>query len=367
MGSKPSSGLYYTDYLKLGQLLGSQQRRSEELGRPAHDEMLFIVVHQVYELWFKQIIFELDSVLELFNVNKIDEHRIGLIVSRLDRVTIIQKLLIQQLEVMESMTPLDFLDFRDLLVPASGFQSVQFRLIENKLGLDSSARLDYQDKPYDCMAKDGEKNTLKSSENQPSLLKLVERWLERTPFLKAGGFDFAAVYHQAVDKMLKKDEDIIRNNPSLSGHGKEVQLQMLTASRDHFEALFDSKRYAEMVKDGRRRISQKAMHAALLIMLYRDQPILHMPFQLLNELITMESLLTNWRHRHVLMVQRMIGRKIGTGGSLGQDYLKSTIDKHAIFTDFTNLSTFMIPRSALPVLPAQLQRDLGFLYEHGNP
>jgi tryptophan 2,3-dioxygenase len=212
------------------------------------------------------------------------------------------------------------------------------------------------------MAHVEEKTTLHQSEKDPSLLKMVERWLERTPFLKFNDFDFLAVYHQTINRMLANDEAIIRNNPSLTEKGKEVQLQMLAASRENFEALFDEKKHNTLLKEGRRRISYKATHAALLIMLYRDQPILHLPFQLLNYLIDIDKLLTSWRQRHALMVQRMIGWKIGTGGSLGHEYLKTTVEKHVLFTDFTNLATFMIPRSALPPLPSSLEKSLGFHY-----
>ena len=117
---------------------------SKEYGKPAHDEMLFIIIHQIYELWFKQILFELDSVLEIFSKEDIQESRIGTAVSRLDRVIEIQKILIDQIHVLETMTPMDFLDFRDFLIPASGFQSVQFRLIENKLGLNKEDRYSYR-------------------------------------------------------------------------------------------------------------------------------------------------------------------------------------------------------------------------------
>src|SRR6186713_1609023 len=135
--------VYYSDYLHLDSLLNSQKPKSEEFGYKAHDEMLFIIVHQAYELWFKQILHEIDSVNRMFRDEVVDEKSIGIAVSRLHRVTEIQKLLIEQLRVLETMTPLDFLEFRDFLIPASGFQSFQFRLIENKLGLSDEKRIQY--------------------------------------------------------------------------------------------------------------------------------------------------------------------------------------------------------------------------------
>ena len=115
--------VYYSDYLQLDKILDAQAPESNNHGQEAHDETLFIIVHQAYELWFKQILFELDSAIELFAGERIDERNIGIIVARFERVNLIHNLLLEQLPILETMTPLDFLDFRDLLVPASGFQS----------------------------------------------------------------------------------------------------------------------------------------------------------------------------------------------------------------------------------------------------
>ena len=125
----------YNKYLQLDKILNGQKCLSSVLKEPVHDEMLFIIIHQVYELWFKQIIHEIQSIIKYFSVKNIKETSINTIVSRLERVNNIQKITIDQIHILESMTPMDFLEFRDLLSPASGFQSVQFRMIENLLGL----------------------------------------------------------------------------------------------------------------------------------------------------------------------------------------------------------------------------------------
>ncbi len=106
------------------------------------------------------------------------------------------------------------------------------------------------------------------------------------------------------------------------------------------------------------------MLAAIFINLYRDEPILHMPFMLLNHLVEIDELFTEWRYRHALMVHRMIGAKIGTGGSSGHQYLMQTVDKHRVFTDLFNLSTYLIPLSDLPKLPDELIKELGFNYSN---
>ncbi len=107
-----------------------------------------IITHQAYELWFKQIIHELESVVQLLQVDRIDERKIGIVVGRLKRVESILQLLIQQVGLMETMTPLDFLDFRNYLFPASGFQSFQFRAVECLLGLPEMQRITYFNQKY---------------------------------------------------------------------------------------------------------------------------------------------------------------------------------------------------------------------------
>src|SRR5258708_15955666 len=149
--SSPDADFYYADYLKLPALLAAQQPESVRHGKPAHDEMLFIIVHQTYELWFKQILHELDRIQVDFGGDVVEDEYLGRIVHGLERINEILKLLIQQLEVLETMTPLDFLDFRDFLFPASGFQSAQFRLIEIRLGLSRAALSDYPGKPLHAM------------------------------------------------------------------------------------------------------------------------------------------------------------------------------------------------------------------------
>lgn len=358
----PYPPVEYSEYLKLDRLLSSQAPKSAEHGEPAHDETLFIVVHQVYELWFKQILHELDSVLGLFRQDSVDERSIGVAVSRLQRVSEIQKLLLDQLRILETMTPLDFLDFRDYLVPASGFQSVQFRMIENKLGLRPEQRVPVERMSPGAPLPAGQAEAFRRSETEPSLLALVEKWLERTPFLELPGYRFWASYRAAVEAMLASDRRTIETNPTLAAGARGQQLAELDRTAARFAALLDEQTHQRQVAEGERRLSHRAMLAALLIHLYRDQPILHLPFRFLTALVDIDELLSAWRYRHALMVHRMIGTKIGTGGSSGHRYLLGTVERNKIFTDLYELSTFLISRSSLPPLPPELERRLGFYY-----
>src|SRR4030095_3302988 len=354
--------VYYSDYLQLDKLLSSQKPKSEEYGHKAHEEMLFIIVHQAYELWFKQILHEIDSINQMFKDDVADERSIGVAVSRLQRVTEIQKLLIEQLRVLETMTPLDFLEFRDFLIPASGFQSFQFRLIENKLGLSDEKRLQYNNVDYLNTLQEPHRKLIMETVKNPSLFELVQRWLERTPFLNTQNFNFWESYKETVEKLLEHDKNIIIENKTFTEKKREFQLKQLKITKQNFEALFDERKHDELVKEGKVHLSNKAMRAAIFINLYRDEPILHLPFMFLNLLVEMDEQFTGWRYRHALMVQRMIGSKMGTGVSSGHQYLMATVDKHRIFTDLFNLSTYLIPRSDLPKLPEELVKQLGFNY-----
>ncbi|MCB0765061.1 MAG: hypothetical protein KDB84_10170, partial [Flavobacteriales bacterium] len=116
------SNVYYPDYLQLDKILGAQAPESDKHGVDAHDEMLFIIIHQAYELWFKQILHEVGSVIDMFKDGHVDDDggELNIAVHRLERVNTILGLLVHLMDVMETMTRLGFLDFRDLLRPASG-------------------------------------------------------------------------------------------------------------------------------------------------------------------------------------------------------------------------------------------------------
>lgn len=361
--SEKFTSVHYHSYLELDKILNAQHLRSADLQKvPAHDEMLFIIMHQVYELWFKQIIHEIKSIAGMFEGNLMDEREISTAVARLERIIEIQKLLIEQINVMETMTAMDFLDFRQYLFPASGFQSLQFRIVENMLGLKEEQRLTYNNLPYDTVFSGEQKETLKSSLDNKSLLTHVIDWLDRTPFLEIDKFNFLEAYKKAVEKMLQKERDSINASDLISDEVKQQRLTMVGDTGTYFMAVFDPAKFEEMRQRGEVKFSYKAMLGALFIFLYRDEPILQQPYRLLSRLMDIEEMLTLWRNRHAQMVLRMIGRKTGTGGSSGHQYLKSTAQQHQIFTDLYQVATLLIPRSDLPALPEDLRQHLGFYF-----
>jgi len=355
--------VYYQSYLQLDKLLNAQSPVSTQKGSSAHEEMLFIIIHQTYELWFKQILHEIDSVLDIFNRDFVEESNLNVVVQRLTRVVEIQKILIDQVKVLETMTPMEFLDFRNFITPASGFQSLQFRLIENKLGVPRKHRIKYQSAEYTKYFHEKERKVLEDMEGHPTLVNSVERWLERTPFVNTEDFTFWEEYRRAVDMMLEEEKHMILSNQLLSEETKQSQIQSHLKNVESFNDMFNVERYNEQRSKGLRRFSHEACQAALFIYLYRDHPVLHLPFRVLTLLTEIDEGLITWRFRHVTMVQRMIGVKLGTGGSSGYYYLKSTVsDRYKVFLDLYLLSTYLIPRSRLPPLSAAMKQRMGFNY-----
>ena len=332
--------MHYHDYLQLDKILNSQFPESEKKNLAAHDEMLFIVIHQAYELWFKQLHHEIDSVAGIMNQPALNDNspELQTVVHRLKRTIKILQVLVHQIDIMETMTPMDFLDFRDMLRPASGFQSWQFKELEAKLGLKFEHRhgKDY----YTSQLKKEHIDVIKKAESDKSLLDLVNSWLERMPLAPEVSDDpdsFWQIYrNQYKESLAEAEKDNLQPFDEIFMLQKENREQHL---------------------------SQAASRSALFIMLYRGYPLLQLPFQLLNCLLEIDEQLSSWRYRHMNMVHRMIGTRIGTGGSTGKDYLKAAADKHYIFKEFAQLNSFLVERRRLPQLSDEVEKRLGFVHQ----
>jgi tryptophan 2,3-dioxygenase len=247
--------LTYAGYLRLDELLGLQEPRS----RPVeHDETLFIIIHQIYELWFKEMLHELDQLVE-----HLGHDHPTLSGHQLKRVLKILKTLVAQLDVLETMTPLDFVSFRSFLASSSGFQSAQFREIEFLLGMKSPHHL------HRFAANLREHTNLARRYRQPSL------WDAFVGYLSRQGYDIPAGFLQ---------------------------------------------------RDVTQPVVESAGVQQALVAIYRDDPDLS---RLCESLTDFDEGLQEWRYRHVMMVQRTIGTKQGTGGSDGVEYLRSTLFRPA--------------------------------------
>lgn len=342
--------VYYSDYLQLNKILKAQEPESAKVGIDAHDEMLFIIIHQTYELWFKQILFELDSVVEIFGKEKISDTSPDLqkIVHRLKRVTTILEVAVQQITIMETMTPMDFLDFRNLLRPASGFQSMQFKELEAKLGLKMDERHGRQ--YYVSQLRPEDAKEIKDLDKQTTFIELLNKWLERMPFW--GGDEYWDSY---LAKHYDKDSDV----HIFWQEYTKVYEASLTKGEEANLKRFKDVCLGENTLEGRR-LTPKANRAALFIMLYREYPLLQMPYQLLNTLLDIDELMATWRFRHMNMVHRMIGTRVGTGGSSGKDYLQAALNKHYIFKEIAELTSFLVQRHQMPELDEDLKDALCF-------
>jgi tryptophan 2,3-dioxygenase len=251
-----AGGLSYDSYLKVRELLKLQQAVS----KPAeHDEMLFIIIHQVYELWFRQLLHEIDRCFVL-----VKEDDLMAFLKVLKRICTIQQTLTKQVDILETMTPNDFARFRNLLNPASGFQSFQFRLVEFKLG---------------------ERNTsyLKFHRHQPEFFLRLESALA-TPSL-----------YDEVLFSLKR-----------SGFGIPDSVLDRDLSQSH--------------------VAHPEVSKAIATIYHRSTEF-YPWFLVLEALADLDENFLLWRFRHVAMVSRMIGMHRGTGGSSGVSYLSSTLTK----------------------------------------
>ncbi len=350
------SVLYYGDYLAIDRLLELQKPLSLKEGKLiAHDEMLFIIVHQAYELWFKQIRHELAACGEVLSKPAADDDGpdMNVVVHRLKRIVEIWKLLNHQVDVLETMTPLDFLEFRELLHGASGFQSKQFREIEAALGLRMENRFRPEYYKHTELggfnAADFEQIT--EFEKATTLLQMVERWLARTPFFEDSfwsEWDFTPAEPAAEDR------------PRFWNRYRELFGASLSERDDKSDLLakFDDFFFHTGWGD----FSPAALRAALFIMLYRDEPLFRLPFALLNALIEIDEQLATFRYRHLQMVRRMIGTRVGTGGSSGEQYLQGAVNKNYVFKELAGVITFLIERRNLPALPPRLHKALRFSF-----
>lgn len=255
--------LSYASYLKIDELLELQDLKSA----PAeHDEMLFIIIHQTYELWFKQILHEIEYLNRQLLDNDIAKAQ-----KSMKRILKILKVLVNQVDVLETMTPLEFNSFRDYLENASGFQSYQFRELEFILGNKNQKILD-------------------SFKETPHFELLEKRYYAKSLW------DYFIIY--------------------LNQNSYEIPKYLL--ERDITE-----------------KVKEDFQLQKILIDIYYNSPIIA---GLCELLIDLDEGIQEWRYRHVQMVSRTIGMKMGTGGSAGVDYLRSTLLK-PVFPDLWKIRT----------------------------
>ena len=353
----------YWDYLGLDRLLTLQGGLEGDESGMLADELHFIVVHQTYELWFKLLLRCLRIGRDALGASYVEEETIPTVVHHLRRVTSILRLAVHQMEVMETLTPQGFLDFRDKLVPASGFQSFQMRELEVLLGIEDAERIHYgnvdpvrhiEDSANDSPAGRLAKSRLAAVRRERTFLSCLDDWLYRTPIQGSSpgseGDDavvvgFVEQYLSGIDAAQQASYQRLRDT---------LEVKDPDAMLRRFEEIRRASReflHAEDVPVAQQARRRRIRAAALFIESYRDLPLLSWPRLLLDLVVEAEEGLVLFRHRHARMVERTIGRRVGTGGSGGVDYLDQT-GKYRVFRDLWAVRTVLLPRSRVPALRA---------------
>ncbi len=350
MPTTPPSPPVYWDYLSLPGLLAQQEGLD---GNPGPDELHFIIVHQAFELWFKLVLSQLRLARNHLAAAHLPEEQVPFVVHHLGRVNVILRHCVDQFAVMETLPPQDFLAFRDKLTPASGFQSYQLREIEALLGLKNEDRVSLGGvKPeahiqsvgassqFDAFAR------LQATQQEVTLRDALNAWLARTPVQGSSVGDpgdesvvngFLAEYLQQVQ-----------------AHGDATLAGLVTALGDAERARMEP-RIRTTVEETRRFLLaddpgvRRARAGLLFIESYRELPLLAWPRLLIDTIVELEEQMLLFRNRHARMVERVIGRRIGTGGSSGVEYLDKTT-AYRTFPELWTIRSALLPRTMLPAL-----------------
>ena len=359
MARKPTS---YWDYIKVEEVLSLQGGIHEDEAQLANDEVMFIVVHQIDELWFKLALRELVAVRNLFAAEHVAEQSLSSAVRGLRRATLLFQQVATHFALMETLTTRDYLAFRDKLYPASGFQSAQLREIEILMGLDARERIPLGHENYLRALENADGSDSPASlrvkarlADQPSLREALEDWLYRTPIngslpddpdddasVRATIDDFLAAHVHEIEKVrLQAISDALTDTDRErldARYRKEVEGARVYL---HAEDLVD-------VDEPERRRRSRIRAALLFIESYRELPLLAWPREVLDSIVALEQAFVIFRQRHARMVERVIGRRTGTGGSAGVDYLDQTALQYRVFRDVWAVRTMLLREAALP-------------------
>ncbi len=352
----------YWDYIKVEELLALQRGLAQSEGELANDEVVFIVVHQIDELWFKLVLRELVSIRDLFAASHVHEQSLSSAVRGIRRAASILGHATNHFALMETLTTRDYLAFRDKLSPASGFQSAQMREIEILMGLREDERIPLGHESYLAALRNADGSASPASErverrlaDRPCIRDAIEAWLFRTPIEgsrpdQVGDAERVAAWVEAYCGAMDRE---------LEGQRKAAQQFALTdadaqrLTERYDRASRDARAYlkAEEIEDPQERARRSRVRAALtFIESYRELPLLAWPREVVDGIVLLEQAFTIFRQRHARMVERVIGRRTGTGGSAGVEYLDQTALRYRIFRDVWAVRTLLIRESALPPL-----------------
>ncbi|MFY9344050.1 MAG: tryptophan 2,3-dioxygenase family protein [Planctomycetota bacterium] len=351
----------YWDYIQVEQLLGLQRGVAANEGELGDDEVRFIVIHQIDELWFKLVLRELVTARDLFARPRVPEDALAFAVSSLRRVTLCFRLAATHFELMETMRTQDYLAFRDKLSPASGFQSAQMREIEILLGLPDGERIPFGNEGsyLDALnSPDGSPSPARARVDRrlrdlPTLKTAVSAWLSRTPIQgsSAGDAGDAEVVAAFARQYLAGHEVLCQR---ALDHAVAVQALApadVERLRARYRGQLEGARrhlFAEDVPPAQRAATARLRAAILFIDSNRTLPLLSWPGQIIDGLVECEQAMLVFRQRHARMVERVIGRRVGTGGSDGVAYLDQTALHYRVFTEIWAARTLLLPKDLCP-------------------
>ncbi len=364
MSTRPS----YWDYIRVEELLSLQGGLGDDDRQLSNDEVRFITIHQIDELWMKLALRELEAARDVFRADRVPETELSKVTAGLRRAVLIFDLAARHFQLMETMRTQDYLRFRDKLSPASGFQSAQFRELEILIGLDEKDRLPFGNEAAftDAMRGAGGEMTpalqrvQRRQADRPTLKEAVYAWLYRTPIDGSSPADAGdeAVVEAFIEKFLQCHAAALQRQQETSAGAQALTEADQKRLRERYRAEQDSaRRYLEAREaEGETRRTLRRLRAAILFIdTNRDLPLLSWPGEIVDGLIELEQALLVFRQRHARMVERVIGRRVGTGGSDGVAYLDRTALEYRVFTEVWAARTLLLAPEHAPAL-----RDAAF-------
>lgn len=363
----------YWEYMRLEELTSLQRGLAESDTELANDEVLFITIHQIDELWMKLALRELVTVRDLFAKDLVPEQSIAAAVRGLRRMSLVFGHLADHFALMETMTTRDYLAFRDKLSPASGFQSAQLREIEILMGLSDGDRIPLgHEATYmqalrnaDGSESPASRRVARRLEDHPTLKGAIAEWLFRTPISgsRPGDTGDAEAVAAFIDAYTAAQGREVERAKSFAMHDalSDKDRERLTARFAKEVAGARAFMLAEDRPEEERARTSRIRAALVYIESYRELPLLAWPRELIDGIVQLEQAFVVFRQRHARMVERVIGRRTGTGGSAGVDYLDQTALKYRIFHDVWAVRTLLIRAEALPpvVRPQAYALDVG--------
>lgn len=352
----------YWNYIKTEELLALQAGVAESDAELENDEVLFIVVHQIDELWMKLALRELVSVRDLFARPRVPEQALAAAVRGLRRIDLLFRQMADHFAVMETMTTRDYLGFRDKLSPASGFQSAQLREIEILLGLAETDRIPLGNEHSYKQALRGPGGAPSAAsrrvearlEDTPTLKDAVHAWLQRTPIQGSTPDDprDASRVRAFIEAYLVAHAAATANAETLATTSALTDEDKARLAARYARERADTRAFllGEDLPEAQRDVGSRLRAALVFIESYRELPLLSWPREVVDAVVALEQGFVVFRQRHARMVERMIGRRTGTGGSAGVDYLDQTALKYRVFRDVWAVRTLLIREADLPPL-----------------